>query len=85
MKIGGNDDFKFKKTAEGNSINPFQNNVEKTGTSEQPDKVKKASLEEGAASLGSANNHEPKLDKSNFTNENDIQEIDLSEFEDDFE
>ena len=85
MKIGGSDDFKFKKMFEGNGINPFQNNVEKTGNTEQPDKVKKASLEEGAASTGSGNNSEAKLNKNNFTNENDIQEIDLNEFEDDFE
>lgn len=95
MKIGGNNDFQFKKLHEGQNVNPFEQNndkgtpdassLNKTGDVKPSEGVKSKSLEEGASSTGGG--HKPPqqmLDKSQFTNENDIQEVDLNEFEDDF-
>lgn len=95
MKIGGigsNDDNPFlKKRIDDDSqrfhgIEPKDANgaqgIDSTKQAGEAEDVKAAGNEEGAASQNE--NPNAKLDKSQFTNEDDIQEIDMQEFDDDF-
>lgn len=56
----------------------------KINSPDQADKIKKPGMEEGAASNNGEMNPNAKLDKTHFTKEDDMQEINLEEFEDDF-
>ena len=92
-KIGGGGENPFlKKMHEMNQagqINDEQSSkgintdsgVDKTSKS---DEIKKPGMEEGAGSNNTDANPNAKIDKTQFTDENNIQEIDLEEFEDDF-
>ena len=98
MKIGGigsGDDNPFlKKRLDEDSerfhgIEPKENQsaggvdkTDKTDKTKETEGGNKAGNEEGAASQ--YDNPNAKLDKSQFTNEDDIQEIDMQEFDDDF-
>lgn len=94
LKIGGGENPFLKKPFEdAGKINGNENNVQKpigdnpAGGIEKTqgaDEIKKPGMEEGAASNNTNANPNAKIDREQFTNEDDIQEIDLQEFEDDF-
>lgn len=52
---------------------------------ESPNEIKKPNMEEGAASSNMNNNQNSLIDRSQFTSDDELQEIDLQEFEDDFQ
>lgn len=98
MKIGGNDDFALKNVFEKNSLQPAPaenepkqpnaknvDGFDNAGKVAKPSEIHKPAIEEGAAGKKGEENANAKLDRNQFTDENEIQEIDLEQFEDDFE
>lgn len=83
--IGGNEENPFLKSIEDLYSNPN----EKIEHGIQPktneaDVSKISGVKEGAGSNNANLSQHSLIDRSQFTNENDIQEIDLDEFVDDF-
>ncbi len=98
MKIGGNDDFTLKNPFEKNAMQPNSpenepkqagaknvDGFDNAGKVAKPNEIHKPAIEEGATGKAGEENPNAKLDKNQFTDENEIQEIDLEQFEDDFE
>ncbi len=98
MKIGGigNDDNSFiKKMLEEGRIGSDNTNAnEKIGgganqtgeapKTEEADKINKTGIEDGAASYNGNQNSNSLIDRSQFTSDDELQELDLQDFEDDF-
>lgn len=86
MKIGsiGNfEDNPFLKSIE--DLVPNQNNIEHgIQPKEDIDNVKLHGVEAGAGSQNQNFENKNLIDRSQFTNENDMQEINLDDFIDDF-
>ncbi len=86
MKIGGTGGFNIEDLLKQNQLNPF-GGAEKTDKAENADKkdeLGKIDTDDiNGASKNSPNNSFIS-DRENFTDENEIQEIDLDDFEDDF-
>ena len=95
MRIGGigNDDNPFLKKMfeDGGSLQNI-NDGDKSGKIDSPidtprktegaDEVKKPGMEEGAASNNTNQNPKQLIDRSQFTSDDELQEIDLQEFDD---
>ena len=97
MKIGGigKDDNPFlKRLEEDGAASSNVNNPDKAANIDANnagakqvggvDEIKKTGMEEGAASSNMNNNQNSLIDRTQFTSDDELQEIDLQEFEDDF-
>lgn len=97
MKIGGigKDDNPFlKRLEEDGAASSNVNNPDKAANIDannagakqvgDVDEIKKTGMEEGAASSNMNNNQNSLIDRTQFTSDDELQEIDLQEFEDDF-
>ncbi len=87
--IGGGGENPFLKKME--ELKDLKNNSPDTVNSDikttSPDKtseVKKTDMDKGQSENNADNHNAGAIDRSQFTNESDMQEIDLEEFEDDF-
>ena len=98
MRIGGigNDENPFlNKLQEEGGASQNINNADQSSNlkgldgsiqkTESPNEIKKPNMEEGAASSNMNNNQNSLIDRSQFTSDDELQEIDLQEFEDDFQ
>ena len=87
MKIGGNSDLPFN-FFENKGVNPFAqtNETGKVDESKKTGGVDEVNKPEKKDGIPNDKNEikDSKIDKTQFTNENDIQELDMNEFEDDF-
>ncbi len=96
MRIGGigNDENPFlKKMLEGNDAQNI-GDADKSGNVQSPaqspqktegaEEIKKPGMEEGAASNNTNQNPNSLIDRSQFTSDDELQELDMQEFEDDF-
>lgn len=85
--IGGANENPFLKKPEfdANSADVQGNDkINAAQESEGTDAVQRTGAEEGAASGNTNDNSSSLIDRSSFTDDNDLQEIDMEEFEDDF-
>ncbi len=93
MPIGGIDGGKnnpfLEKYLDGADFGAKDSGTDKLSVgspekTDRPDGVKKTGMEEGAGSNNTNANPNAVINRDDFTKDDDLQEIDMEEFEDDF-